>query len=143
KNVFFTRLQISLFNLIGQLIIISSVAETLLDFLANLILVNELKVELNFGNSYDSFFFKLEIGLFFISLAKVFDKDKKQREESELTDVAMPIIVYLDQILAKREMTSTALAENIGITNANLSIRKTGKAKAVRFSTLVAIREVL
>jgi len=55
----------------------------------------------------------------------------------------MPIIVNLDQILAKREMTSTALAEKIGITNANLSILKTGKAKAVRFSTLEAICEVL
>ena len=85
KNEFFTRLQISLFNLIGQLIIISSVAETLLDFLANLILENELKVELNFGNSYDSFFFKLAIGLFFIYLAKLFDNARKLREESELT----------------------------------------------------------
>ena len=55
----------------------------------------------------------------------------------------MPILVNLDVILAERKMTSTELAERIGITNANLSILKTGKAKAVRFSTLEAICEVL
>ena len=55
----------------------------------------------------------------------------------------MPIVVNLDVILAERKMTSTELAERIGITNANLSILKTGKAKAIRFSTLEAICEVL
>ena len=55
----------------------------------------------------------------------------------------MPIIVNLDIIQAERKMRSTELAEKIGITNANLSILKTGKAKAVRFSTLEAICEVL
>lgn len=55
----------------------------------------------------------------------------------------MPILVNLDVILAERKMTSTELAERIGITNANLSILKTGKAKAIRFSTLEAICEVL
>lgn len=49
------------------------------------------------------------------------------------------IIVDLDVILAKQKMTSLQLAEKIGITPANLSILKTGKAKAVRFSTLEAI----
>lgn len=51
----------------------------------------------------------------------------------------MPIIVNLDLMLEKREMKSNELAEKIGITTANLSILKTGKAKAVRFSTLEAI----
>ena len=55
----------------------------------------------------------------------------------------MPIIVNLDVIMAKRKMSSTELAERINITPANLSILKTGKAKAVRFSTLEAICEVL
>lgn len=55
----------------------------------------------------------------------------------------MPIIINLDVILAHRKMKSTELAEKIGITNANLSILKTGKAKAVRFSTLEAICEAL
>lgn len=49
------------------------------------------------------------------------------------------IIVNLDVMLAKRKMKSQDLAEKIGITTANLSILKTGKAKAVRFSTLDAI----
>ncbi len=51
----------------------------------------------------------------------------------------MPIIVNLDSMLEKRNMKSNELAERVGITTANLSILKTGKAKAVRFSTLEAI----
>lgn len=51
----------------------------------------------------------------------------------------MPIIVTLDVMLAKRKMSSGELAARVGITQANLSILKTGKAKAVRFSTLEAI----
>lgn len=51
----------------------------------------------------------------------------------------MAIIVNLDVMLAKRKMSSGELAEKVGITQANLSILKTGKAKAVRFSTLEAI----
>lgn len=48
----------------------------------------------------------------------------------------MAIIVNVDVMLAKRKLTSSELAEKIGITPANLSILKTGKAKAIRFSTL-------
>lgn len=55
----------------------------------------------------------------------------------------MPIIVNLDVMLAKRKMKSKDLAEKIGITTANLSILKSGKAKAIRFSTLEAICEAL
>jgi putative transcriptional regulator len=55
----------------------------------------------------------------------------------------MPIIINVDVMLAKRKMRSNDLAERIGITTANLSILKTGKAKAIRFSTLEAICEVL
>ena len=51
----------------------------------------------------------------------------------------MSIIVKLDDMLYKRRMTLTELSERIGITLANLSILKTGKARAVRFSTLDAI----
>ena len=55
----------------------------------------------------------------------------------------MPILVKLDDLLHDRRMTLTALAERIDITLANLSILKTGKARAMRFSTLGAICEVL
>lgn len=55
----------------------------------------------------------------------------------------MPIIINLDIMLAKRKMKSNELAEKVGITVANLSILKTGKAKAVRFSTLEAICKAL
>ncbi|MTE26208.1 helix-turn-helix domain-containing protein [Winogradskyella ouciana] len=55
----------------------------------------------------------------------------------------MSIVVNLDRVLAKRGMKSNELAEIIGITTANLSILKTGKAKAIRFSTLEAICKAL
>lgn len=55
----------------------------------------------------------------------------------------MPIIVNLDVMLAKRKMRSNELAEKINLTAANLSVLKTGKAKAIRFSTLEAICEAL
>lgn len=55
----------------------------------------------------------------------------------------MAITVNLDVMLAKRKMSLTELSEKVGITMANLSILKTGKAKAIRFSTLEAICEAL
>lgn len=55
----------------------------------------------------------------------------------------MPIIIKLDEMLEKRKMTSTELCKRIGITNANLSILKTNKGRAIRFTTLEAICEVL
>ncbi len=55
----------------------------------------------------------------------------------------MAIIINLDVMLAKRKMRSNELADKIGITTANLSILKTGKAKAVRFSTLELICDIL
>ena len=55
----------------------------------------------------------------------------------------MPIIVNLDVMLAKRKMKSIELVKKIGITPANLSILKSGKAKAIRFSTLEAICKAL
>ena len=51
----------------------------------------------------------------------------------------MPIVVNLDVMMAKRKISLGELAEKVGITQANLSILKTGKAKAIRFSTLEAI----
>jgi len=51
----------------------------------------------------------------------------------------MPIAIHLDAMLEKRGMTLTQLSERVDITLANLSILKTGKAKAIRFSTLEAI----
>lgn len=55
----------------------------------------------------------------------------------------MGIIVNIDVMLAKRKMSVTELTEKVGITMANLSILKNGKAKAIRFSTLEAICKAL
>jgi putative transcriptional regulator len=55
----------------------------------------------------------------------------------------MPIVVNLDVMLAKRKMSLTELSDRVGITMSNLSILKTGKAKAVRLETLEAICRVL
>ena len=51
----------------------------------------------------------------------------------------MPIVVNLDVVMAKRKVSLGELAERVGITQANLSILKTGKAKAIRFSTLESL----
>ncbi len=51
----------------------------------------------------------------------------------------MEIIVNLDVVMAKRKISSGELAERVGITPANLSVLKTGKAKAIRFSTLMSL----
>lgn len=55
----------------------------------------------------------------------------------------MPIVVNLDVMLARRKMSLTQLSQRVGITIANMSILKSGKAKAVRFSTLEEICKVL
>jgi putative transcriptional regulator len=55
----------------------------------------------------------------------------------------VPVVVHLDEVLTERGMTLTELSERVGITLANLSILKTGKAKAIRFSTLDVLCEVL
>jgi putative transcriptional regulator len=55
----------------------------------------------------------------------------------------MSIIINIDVMLAKRKMSVTELADKVGITMANMSILKTGKAKAIRFSTLQAICKAL
>lgn len=53
------------------------------------------------------------------------------------------MVCHLDDLLARRGMTVTALAEAIGVTNVNLSVLKNNRAKAIRFSTLTAICDVL
>jgi len=55
----------------------------------------------------------------------------------------MPIVVHLDLMLARRQMSLTELSERVGITLANLSVLKSGRAKAIRFSTLAEICRVL
>ncbi|MBD5370199.1 MAG: helix-turn-helix transcriptional regulator [Bacteroides sp.] len=55
----------------------------------------------------------------------------------------MPIIVNLDVMMARRKISLGELSERMGITPSNLSILKTGKAKAIRFSTLQSICEIL
>ena len=55
----------------------------------------------------------------------------------------MPIVVDVDVMLAKRKMSVGALADHVGITPANLAVLKNGRAKAVRFTTLAALCEVL
>jgi len=63
----------------------------------------------------------------------------KTKTEDDAESEGTRIVVKLDEVLYQRRMTLTELAERIGITLANLSILKTGKAKAIRFSTLEAV----
>jgi len=55
----------------------------------------------------------------------------------------MPIVVNLDVMLAKRKMSLTELSERVGLTIANMSVLKSGRAKAIRFSTLDSICKIL
>ena len=55
----------------------------------------------------------------------------------------MPIVVDIDVMLARRKLSVGALADRVGITNANLSVLKNGRAKAVRFTTLAALCDAL
>ena len=64
---------------------------------------------------------------------------KSDKAKSENSEEGTRIVVKLDDLLYERRMTLTELAERVGLTLANLSILKTGKAKAIRFSTLEAI----
>jgi putative transcriptional regulator len=62
---------------------------------------------------------------------------------SRCDETNMAIIINIDVMLAKRKMSVTELAERVGITMANISVLKNGKAKAIRFSTLEAICKAL
>lgn len=64
-------------------------------------------------------------------------------QASSLTPINIMIIINLDVMLARRKMSVTELTEKVGITMANISILKNGKARAIRFSTLEAICKAL
>jgi putative transcriptional regulator len=68
---------------------------------------------------------------------------ERSEEATKGTEQGVTIRVTLDKMLAERDMSLTELSERVGITIANLSILKTGKAKAVRFTTLEKICQVL
>ena len=72
-------------------------------------------------------------------------KESRLRKKTSLqpNQFIMPIIINLDVMLARRKMSLTELSERVGITLSNLSILKTGKAKAVRLETLESICRVL
>ena len=76
----------------------------------------------------------------YVCIKKHYAKNKQQKMTKEHK---MRIVVNLDVMLARRKMRLNELSERVGISNQNLSILKTGKAKAVRFSTLSAICDVL
>ena len=63
----------------------------------------------------------------------------EEDDYNKLDEIFMPIIVNLDVMLARRKMTLSQLSERVDISIVNLSVLKTGKAKAIRFSTLEAI----
>lgn len=81
----FTSAQISGFKLIGQLIIITSLAELAINFLALLFIENKARVGVTIESSFDSLWFTLALGLFFILLSKSFIYAGKLQEESDLT----------------------------------------------------------
>ena len=85
KGKIFTRYQIASLNVIGQLIVVITVAQGLVDFLGNFLLEAELQLAIEMDLSFISFWFVLAIGLFFIYLSKIFEKAKLLKEENEFT----------------------------------------------------------
>lgn len=85
KRKLFTPLQITSLNLIGQLTIIFSLAEVLIDFFLSLALDNRARIGISVENSFDSIWFTLALGLFFILLSKSFRYAKSLQEENDLT----------------------------------------------------------
>ena len=68
---------------------------------------------------------------------------KRQVGDDYEVELGLDLVVHLDELLAERDMTLTALSESVGLTLANLSILKTGKARAIRFTTLLALCQAL
>lgn len=85
KRKLFTTIQISGLKLIGQLIIFTSIAEMAIDFLTMLLIENRARVGVTIESSFDSLWFTLALGLFFILLSKSFSYAGKLQEESDLT----------------------------------------------------------
>lgn len=85
KRKLFTPLQITSLNLIGQLIVIFSLAEVLTDFFLSLALDNKARIGISVENTFDSIWFTLALGLFFILLSKSFTYAKSLQEENDLT----------------------------------------------------------
>ncbi|UJH89957.1 DUF2975 domain-containing protein [Antarcticibacterium sp. 1MA-6-2] len=85
KRKVFTPLQIAGLKLIGQLIIITALAEVGLNFFLRLVLEQRASVGLRFETSFDSLWFSLALGLFFILLSKSFSYARSVQEENELT----------------------------------------------------------
>lgn len=84
-------------------------------------------------------------GLIVRVVKNAFNKAVDLQQENDLTvwEDKMPIIINLDVMLARRKMSSGELAARVGITPANISVLKTGKARAIRFSTLKEVCRVL
>lgn len=85
KLKFYTRLQISLFNLIGQLIILAAISKVIINFFSSLILESKIRTNFKVDTSFDNLFFVLAMGLFFIYMSKLFENARKIKEENELT----------------------------------------------------------
>lgn len=81
----FTRLQISLFRLTGQFIILTTILQAVISLIADIYLKGEVHITPGLDNSFGSFWLILALGLFFIYLSKVFHKAKSLKEENELT----------------------------------------------------------
>lgn len=85
RNKLFTRLQISLLNLIGQLIILITLAQVATNFIGGIFVEDEVSIGIKLSSDFGSFWFALAIGLFFIYLSRLFEQARKLKEENELT----------------------------------------------------------
>lgn len=139
----FTQYQITGLKLAGQLIITVTLAKAALKFFEEATINSRVGIDINFDEGFGSFWLVIAIGLFFYLSERYIFKCKAIKRRKRPNCIIMPIQINLDKILEEKGMKSNELAEIIDITTANLSILKTGKAKAVRFSTLEALCKAL
>ena len=85
KGKLFTRYEIASLNLIGRLIIVITLAQGLMDFLGKIFVESKLRLGIEIDLSFNSYWFVLAIGLFFIYLAGIFENARLLKEENELT----------------------------------------------------------
>ncbi len=85
KGILYTRYQIATLNLIGQLILLTTIASLVIELISDILLDETARMNMHIDFSFGSFWFILAIGLFFIYLSKIFKNAKNLKEDNELT----------------------------------------------------------
>ena len=140
KNHFFVPENGEYIKKIGYSIIALAFIPALIHYYTDRLVFESIQIEhVALKTSLDLDYQTILLGILVLVISIVFLRGVELEKDQELTIWPMPIVTNLDVQLAKNKMSLTELSERIGITIANLSILKSGKARAIRFSTLELI----